>query len=174
MAVPFIDHVIAEMEARFSPLALTSSKLLGLVPSVLCSQEMNITAAVDMYQDDLSSPELMEQELKRLKLNWMVKSTEQTSSSCAQAIKECDTQRYPNISQLLKLACTLPVTSGECERSASTLKRLNTFMRASMHEDRLSALALIHTHHDMSADVEEAVDIFAKLHPRRRQLTSVL
>ena len=47
-------------------------------------------------------------------------------------------------------------------------------MRASMHEDRLSALALIHTHHDMSVDVEEAVDIFAKLHPRRLQLTSVL
>ena len=43
-----------------------------------------------------------------------------------------------------------------------------------MHEDRLSALALIHTHYDMSADVEEAVDIFAKLHSRRLQLTSVL
>ena len=33
------------------------------------------------------------------------------------------------------------------------------FMRASIHEDRLSALALNHTHYDMSEDVEEAVDI---------------
>ena len=119
VAVPFIDHVITEMEARFSPLALTSSKLLGLVPLVLCSQEMDITAAVDMYQDNLPSPELIDQELKCWKLKWMGKSTEQTLSSCVQAIKECDTQQYPKISQLLKLACTLPVTSCECELSAS-------------------------------------------------------
>ena len=77
------------------------------------------------------------------------------------AIKECDAKQFPNISQLLKLACTLPATSCECERSASTLRRLINFMRASMGKERLVALAMIHMHYDMVIDMEEAVDIFA-------------
>ena len=39
---------------------------------------------------------------------------------------------YPNIRVLLQVACTLPVTSCECERSASALRRLHNYMRASM------------------------------------------
>ena len=92
-------------------------------------------------------------------------------ASCAAAIRECDRVVFPNIFMLLKIACTLPVTSCECERSASALRRLNTFMRASMSEERLSSLALIHTHYNTNIDLEEAVDIFAKLHPRRLELS---
>ena len=176
MALPFIDHIISEMEARFSPLAVTSAKLLSLVPSVLCSKDtpVDITEAVDMYHDDLPSPELMDQEMKRWRLKWEGIPPTLMPSTCAQAVKQCDVHQYPNILQLLKLACTLPVTSCECERSASSLRRLNTFMRASMNEDRLSALAMIHTHYDMPVDLEETVNIFATLHPRRLELVSIL
>ena len=144
IAIPFIDHVITELETHFIPLSTTSSTLLGLIPSVLCNQVVDISEAVEMYKDDLPSPELIDQELRRWKLKWEGKSVQFQPSSCAQTIKKCDFQHFPNISQLLKLACTLPVTSCECERSASTLRRLNTFMRASMGEERLSALAMIH------------------------------
>jgi hypothetical protein len=176
MAIPFLDHVIIEFEAQFSAHSVTSSMLLGLIPSVQRSQEVtvDISAAVEMYEEDLPSPELMDQELKRWRLKWQGKSSEDTPASCAQAIKECDAMLYPNIFMLLKIACTLPVTSCECERSASTLRRLNTFMRASMKEDRLSSLALIHTHYDMAVDLDQAVDIFSKMHPRRLELGSVL
>ena len=93
---------------------------------------------------------------------------------CAQAIKQCDAQQFPNISQLLKLACTLPVTSCECERSASTLRRLSNFMRSSMGKEQLSALAMIHTHYDTIVDLDEAVDIFARLHARKLELKTLL
>ena len=42
--------------------------------------------------------------------------------------------------------------------------------RASMGEERLSALAMIHTHYDMAIDLEEVIDIFANLHPRKLEL----
>lgn len=45
-------------------------------------------------------------------------------------------------------------------------------MRASMKEERISSLALIHTHYDMEVDLDEAVDIFAKMNPRRLELDS--
>lgn len=135
---------------------------------------MDIVKAVDMYRDDLPSPELIHQKVRRWKLKWEGKSLQDQPSSCAQAIKECDAQQFPNISQLLKLACTLPVTSCECERSPSTLRRLNSFMRASMGKERLSALAMIHTHYDMIIDLEEAVNIFAKLHAQKLELKTLL
>ena len=33
---------------------------------------------------------------------------------------------------IIKIAAAVPVTSSECERSGSVLKRLNTYLRASM------------------------------------------
>ena len=176
MAIPFLDHVILEFESRFSPLSVSASRLMGLIPSVQCNSDVtvDISEAVALYQDDLPSPEVIHQELKRWKLKWQAKSSHQRPSSCASAIKECDVMMYPNIFKLLKIACTLPVTSCECERSASTLRRLNTFMRSSMGEDRMSSLALIHTHYDMALDLDEAVDLYSKMHPRRLELMSVL
>ena len=43
-----------------------------------------------------------------------------------------------------------------------------------MNEERLSAIALIHTHYDDVVDMDEAVDLFARLHARRLELDSVL
>ena len=98
----------------------------------------------------------------------------QREKSPAAAIKECDRDHFPNIIVLLQIACTLPVTSCECERSASALKRLNTYMRASMGQERLSSLALIHIHYDQHIDLDAVVDIYARIHPRRLQLDSLI
>ncbi|CAM4641816.1 unnamed protein product [Leuciscus chuanchicus] len=152
MAIPFLDHDLGGNSGM----------------------TVDISEVVQLYQDDLPSPELIDQELKCWTLKWQNKPSEQRPTSCAEAIKQCDALIYPNIFKLLKIASTLPVTSCECERSASTLRRLNTFMRSSMGEDRLSSLALIHTHYDMAVNLDEAVNIFSKLHPRRLELTSVL
>lgn len=92
MAIPFLDHVISEFESRFSPLSVTASRLVGLIPSIQCNLDVtvDISEAVLLYQDDLPSPELIDQELKRWKLKWQTKSSEQRPSSCAEAIKERD------------------------------------------------------------------------------------
>lgn len=57
-----------------------------------------------------------------------------TFEACIPSIgnQGCDPTIFPNISVLLQIACTLPVTSCECERSASALRRLNKYMQASM------------------------------------------
>ena len=86
MAIPFIDNVITELKIRFTPLSATSSTLLGLVPSVLCNQEVDIAEALQMYKDDLPLPELIDQELRRWKFKWEGKSPQAQPSSCAQAI----------------------------------------------------------------------------------------
>ena len=95
------------------------------------------------------------------------------ATTCAKAIKECDKVLFLNLFIVLQIACTLPLTYCECERSASTLRRLRNFMRASMTKNRLSSLALIHIHYQHVVDLDAVVTLFAELHPRRMQLASV-
>ena len=72
---------------------------------------------------------------------------------------------------LLRIACTLPVTSCEYERNVGVV--LHNFMRAGMTESRLTSLALMHIHYQHHVDLDTVVQMFAELHPRRLQLTSI-
>ena len=102
----------------------------------------------------------------------MHKAVDQRPKTCASALNECDCNLYPNLSVLLRIACTLPVTSSECERNASVACRLHKFTRAGMTESRLTSLALMHIHYQHHVDLDTVVQMFAELHPCRLQLTS--
>ena len=78
------------------------------------------------------------------------------------ALKVCNMDSYPNIYVLLKILGTIAVTSCECERSGSVLKRLNTYLRASMGQNRLSALALVHFNLDVDIDANRVLKVFCK------------
>ena len=66
---------------------------------------------------------------------------------------------FPNTSILLRLICTLPVTSCECERSISVLRRLKTYLRTTMGQERLTGLALMHVHYATEIDLDEVINI---------------
>ena len=134
----------------------------------------SISEAVELYHDDLPSPELFDQEFSRWKDIYVHKSADQRPKTCASVLKECDSNLYPNLSVLLRIACTLPVTSSECERNASVVRRLHNFMRAGMTESRFTSLALMHIHYQHHVDLDTVVQIFAEIHPRRLQLTSIV
>lgn len=175
VVIPFLDHVVAELESQFSAVAQIASQLLGLVPSIMCSQEdLDISEAVQLYHDDLPSPELFDQEFARWRDMHLQNAADKRPTTCASAVKVCDSRLFPNIHVLLQIVCTLPVTSCECERNASALRRLHNFMRARMTESRLTSLALMHIHYQHSIDLDTVVQMFAELHPRRLQLSSVL
>ena len=129
---------------------------------------------MEVYSNDLPSPELFEQELGQWKGDFVAMSAADRPSTCASALKECDSVMYPNVYTLLQIACTIPVMYCECERNASALCRLLNFMRCSMSEDRLTSLALMHIHYQHPVDLDEVVDIFSKEHPRRLHLSTVL
>lgn len=51
-----------------------------------------------------------------------------------EAFKLCNIDIYPNIHFLLKILCTLPVSTSTPERTFSSLKRIKTYLRNSMTE----------------------------------------
>ena len=148
-------HIISELNEQFSSLAQTATKLYGMIPAILCSgKKIDLTEVVELYNDDMPSPELFQQELERWKTRYLSKAISDRPSTCAKAFAECDEELFPNIYVLLVIACTLPITSCECERNASVLHRLNNFMRASMNESRLTSLTLMHIHYDKIIDLD--------------------
>lgn len=88
VAIPFLDHIIAFIDQQFSQSSINASLLLGLVPNILCSKDVNLQPVVSMYNEDLPSRELFEMELKRWKNKYTLKPTDKRPSSLAQAIKE--------------------------------------------------------------------------------------
>ena len=64
-----------------------------------------------------------------------------------QALGTCDKDSFPNIHCLLVIACTLPISSAEAERSFSLLRRVKTYMRSTMSEECLSDLSVIAMHY---------------------------
>ncbi|KAJ8883128.1 hypothetical protein PR048_014968 [Dryococelus australis] len=54
----------------------------------------------------------------------------------------------------------------------STLRRLKTYLRSTMAEDRLNWLALLHIHQDIAPAIkpEQVLDIFTRKHKRKFSL----
>ena len=74
---------------------------------------------------------------------------------------------FPNVLTVLKLVATIPVVTCECERSVSALRRLKTYLRNSIGQERLSSLAMMYTHYSHDVDLDKVIDQFEDRHPRR-------
>lgn len=72
---------------------------------------------------------------------------------------------------LLKIIITTPMSTAEAERCFSTLKRVKTFLRNTMTQDRLNALAMLSMEkrlvNEMADFNQKVIDRFASLKDRR-------
>jgi len=51
---------------------------------------------------------------------------------------------FSNIECLLKILCIIPVTAVTSEQSLSSLKRIKTYLRSTMNQNRLNGLTTLH------------------------------
>ena len=150
---------------------------MRLVPSVMIDASIptcNPCDLVDYYGDDLPSPASLNTEIELWKHKWVSQASNPLlPDTPSGALSVASKHFIPNIHTILRLVCTVPVTSCECERSISVLRRLKTF-RSTMGQERLSGLALLHIHYGLDINYEEIINIFAGRHPRRMQLLDIL
>ena len=75
------------------------------------------------------------------------------------------------LTKLIKILLTIPMTTSEPERCFSTLKRIKTFLRSTMNNDRLNALAVLSIEKkflNMNPQIKEKIiDLFAQSKTRR-------
>ena len=75
---------------------------------------------------------------------------------------------------ILHIMTVWPLTSCEAERSISGIRRLKTYLRCTMKEDRLNGLALLMEHRSIRISIKEIIDVFASTQQRRMKFASLL
>ena len=110
------------MEDRFSLNAKVATLGLCLVPSVISKTEESVKDLASLYQVDLPAPLSLHTELHCWKHKFMHCEPYQLPDNPLDALNKCDSRLFPNVYILLKIICTIPVTSCEAERSFSALR----------------------------------------------------
>ncbi|CAI6344082.1 unnamed protein product [Macrosiphum euphorbiae] len=82
--------------------------------------------------------------------------------------KSVEKHVYPNLYKLLQVALTLPISSATCERSFSALRKIKTWLRVSMGQERLTDLSILYIEKDLTnkIDIKEVICIFAQTERR--------
>ena len=117
------------------------------------------------WENDLPFPKSFANELRRWQSMWQ-SAEKELPSDLLLALGACDVDAFPNMHHLLPIACSLPISSAEAERSFSLMKRIKTCTRSTMSEERFSDLAVIAMHYPERFEVE-IYKAFVKAHPRR-------
>ena len=110
------------MTHRFNKFNCKAAKSLILTPSVLCSEKFkeNVDISPTLDEEDLKNEgdlikrDVVDQEHLLWRRKWLAVASKDWPDKLAKAIKKCDAERFPNLFVLLKMACTLPITSAEC------------------------------------------------------------
>ena len=128
------------------------------------------------YKRDLPSFEVLEIELLMWETFWCNKEDDSLPDSIASTLRASVSRQdaFPNIFAALKILGTIPVTSCECERAISVLRRLKTYLRSSMTQERLNGLAMMSIHRNRPIDVDRVINLFAAKHPRKMVLIDLL
>ena len=104
----------------------------------------------DTYITDLRCNIVMlKAEIKRWKARWATLTTAKPSN-----LNVTNEELYPSIRTVLLILYTMPASTATTERSFSALRRLKTYLRTTMLQDRLTSLAVLHVHRGIDIDID--------------------
>jgi hypothetical protein len=171
ITAPLLDHLISEMNGRFTDLNSRAATGILLVPAAM--DRLPSREELSFFIPDLPSPDSLDAELLQWFATWNNKSDE-TPKTISEALQNCDPIFYGNIAVILQICATFPVTSCECERSISVLRLLKSYLRASMGQERVTSLALMYIHKNLQINPKDIAVEFARRQPRRMVLPNIL
>ena len=168
---PILDAMLSELQRRFADKNL---ELMRAIQS--CSpksphflQPDKLLTLANSYGLDVSSLS-MECSLAKRTLQSV------DIDSISEVLVEISSLRtaFPNLVKLLQIALTIVVSTASCERSFSALKRIKTYLRSVMTEQRLVDLAVLSIERDLSKQLslDQVIDEFAGKDKNRRIMLS--
>ena len=127
-----------------------------------------------MYREDFPNHNMISSELVIWETLWIDHQTKPVPNNIADTLKIADQLTFPNIYTALTILAVLPVTLCSCERSVSVVRRLKTYTRSTMSQDRLNGLASLNIHKEIPVDIDKVLNIFARKHKRRLEMINLL
>ena len=164
---PLLDHLIRELEDR-----LLSPEERFLAQYLIPHKQEGLTDEIrnrlyEAYKDDLPAADqgVFNGEITRWKTRWAQTTDKPRSLATTLAVTNCEL--YANVSVCLTILLTMPVSTASAERSFSTMRRVKTYLRATMLTERLSSLALLHAHKHMPINIDSVIQRFSERKNRR-------
>lgn len=180
--IPFLDNFIDQLHDRF----LSHKNILSSFTCLFPNSDFKISNDVEesfkllseMYKDIIYENNLgdISEYSRNVELQLWQNSFKhqsdiiQTKKTVTDLYFQCDPQIYPIISKLLQIFITLPVTTATGERSFSTLRRLKTYLRNTMGQNRLNSLALLNIHRDIEVNTNDIINEMSKSSNKRLKL----
>ncbi|KAL4123003.1 hypothetical protein QTP88_015236 [Uroleucon formosanum] len=158
--IPYLDFFIQQLEERFSIHSEIFKGFQSLFSYTLTSnEEVSFRKFLEFYSPSLD----VNNSIAELKL-WKIKleRINNIPKTAIEVLHVCNANIYPNVHFILKILCTLPVSTSTPERMFSSLKRIKTYLRNVMSEKRLNGLAMLAIHNDITFSNEEVIDELAK------------
>uniref|UniRef100_A0A1X7VWZ2 TTF-type domain-containing protein n=1 Tax=Amphimedon queenslandica TaxID=400682 RepID=A0A1X7VWZ2_AMPQE len=166
-----IDAIVEEMDERFSELNLSLLKSLEpLIPN--SSSFLDLTVLKPVLNHYNISEAAIVAEVSTVKI--FLDERDPDSSSLHDAYQQLSKvpECFPTVIQCYQIAMTIGVSSATAERSFSSLRKVKTYLRSTMTQDRLSNLALLYIERSLSSKLwdklDELVIKFAETHKNSR------
>ena len=180
ITIPLLDHLSNEVNERFSTKNCRIISGLYIIPGVFteCSEDVNwkneVLKFAEIYMEDFPDYHQIATELEMWERFWKTNANVRLPTTIAETLKIADKVAFRNIYICLNILGVVPVTSCECERSMSAMRRLKTWLRSTMEQERFNALALMHINNDLPINNEEVVNDFARTNKTRMAFKNIL
>lgn len=171
-----IDECLGALDERFKSQAfLLAANIETTVVNAAEGKSFDLSTVTEHFGTDLNSKRL---ELHLSMLSDLIGSEEEgkvleprdastsaveeesgkklTITNIVKRFRENSTwrQMLSEVNKLLTLFLCIPVTSCTAERSFSTLRRLKTFLRSTMSQERLNHVAILHVHKELTDQLD--------------------
>jgi hypothetical protein len=167
VSIPFVDHMVTSISHRFNSETVVAYKGLVVIPSNMLHMIKHSTGWKEQfkifskfYESDFPNFNLLESEVVMWEKYWQTYEGP-IPKNISTTLKAVFFPSFENIKIALRILGTLPVTSCECERSFSAMRRLKDYTRSTMTSDRLNGLALMYVHQDIIPDNDKVINRFS-------------
>ncbi|KAG7169328.1 52 kDa repressor of the inhibitor of the protein kinase-like 13, partial [Homarus americanus] len=114
VAIPFIDYTISEIKTIFKTTDTQLSQAifsLLLVNTINCFDVEDTCLKLKFWEADLLVPSSLTNKLQEWMAHWQRQNADQLPTSLLSCLKVMDGDQFPNIADLLRIGCTLPIGS---------------------------------------------------------------
>jgi hypothetical protein len=160
------DIAVVQLRQRFDeskPSLVVYNNLMDILKTGIVNKE--VVNYAELEEASLQS------ELMVFRKQWHISTLDEYSHTLRSASSETRAL-FPFIETLVRLLLVRPVSSAESERSFSALRRLKSWLRSTMTQTRLNAVAISHVHAKVakSLNIKELVKFFIVRNSSRVQL----
>jgi hAT family C-terminal dimerisation region len=157
-----IEDLIDAMQQQFLSHREEVSLLQLVLPVHSVLQFDDVRNLFDIYKDDLESGNI-----DVLKGEWLLwqqfwSNIDQKPKTAVETLGFFQNNLFPNIFILLQILAVLPTSTASAERSFSSLRRIKTYLRNTISQNRLNGLALMNIHQEIALEIpiNQVLDVF--------------